>query len=469
MNTSITHLLQTKFPTNDYSTFGKGGWLFWNKVYFSYSENKWETIELNIFQRIFRKLFNYCVETRLSYVLQKMAIDSESIALPQELRKKMNEIWDRTYPAKLCPLPKLTLLKTQTPPKLQIDQQKPISPSLSPANSEILFEDCSDLSEIFNISANPNAIKELENYFTRLNRDDKAQITKKLFDNYCRFLKWVKDFTQNISKEVDPEKRKTLQIEKSKIIDNIYNKNFNLISQIVQSNSSLFNELLCSIFVTQPKEELCLFIRSGGMQINIDHFISKKGFLGKWNACKNYPELEKHLQSIANDNSTNEWFYSVQCQDANSFGEHQAQVVIFRENNQYIALIIDSLGFNSPLGNLYSIIPVIHRNLSGIEMYSSVYVRQADLFNCSFFALKDLKKCRQAKQSIVDFFKKQSRAAIEFKNHYPYKDQDRSIPTSLQKLILDYPESVQHLHLTEDLPIELMDSVQSLSKLDLYP
>lgn len=321
-----------------------------------------------------------------------------------------------------------------------------------------------NLKEIFAISAAPDAIENIGKYFNQFSKEIQIKILRDIQINFKNSIQWMKEIDQTIKNETNDDQKKLMELEKAKIVEEIHNSNVNLQDQLIRANPTIFCEQIKPR--AHPCKGLYFYVYPNGMQIYIDHYLSKKEDIAHPQAFLGYEDFENKLKLIHQDFTTNEWHYTICCQDQLAIN-HEFPVLILREaNNQYTALVIDSTGFNSPCENLYTCTSIIHNNLPGIEIYSSLYSRQADGFNCGFITLKDLKMFKKYKQKILEYFKNNAKPAEEFQDHLPLQGYDK--PTSLQKLMKDYPESIKNLRLTQDLPIELMNPTQFSSKLDFF-
>lgn len=317
--------------------------------------------------------------------------------------------------------------------------------------------------EIFAISAAPDAEEKIKLYFCQLSKEDQVELLQELNDNFNDFIKWLKVMDRAIENESDDEIKKVLILEKGTKSEEIHNKNLKLQDQLIcAAPTNTFYEKINRCVV--PGKGLLLLQQPKGMQIYLDTHLNKNEETDHWKACDGYDDLENQLKLIRDDFTRNEWHYTVCCRDMMA-NNHELPVIIMREeNNEFTALIVDSCGFHSIIENLYPIISLVHNSLPGVKMYSSLYCRQNDLFNCGFMTLKDLKVFRNNKNKIMDYFKNNSKKAEEFKDTLPYPGYAKA--TSLQRLLSDNPESVQNLWLTEGLPLELMYPNQYASKLD---
>lgn len=111
-STNITSFLQTKFPTNNFSSLGGKGTWFEKKSYLSVEKGKWAIIELNFVQQFFRKLLGWYTETRLLNTMLNLNVHKDS--LPQELIVRMTAIWNKSYAALPCPLQQSSKNNLQT-------------------------------------------------------------------------------------------------------------------------------------------------------------------------------------------------------------------------------------------------------------------------------------------------------------------------------------------------------------------
>jgi hypothetical protein len=315
---------------------------------------------------------------------------------------------------------------------------------------------------LFAITQNEDLDK-LRAHIQELGREGAKQLMKNLFEDYCDFLRWLKVQSRKIEMESDIEKKNQQLLKKSEIMQKVHDQYYILIYQIITAYPDSLKDILCNW--KDKYNSLLVFFQVKGMQIMIDHFRQKNKFSGEWCAYDSYRDFENKLVNLNHDFSHNEWYFSIRCKESMISSNHQLLISIVRENDGRLsALIIDSGGFNTRLNVLVPIVNILYEKLPKIEMYSTLYSRQLDFFNCGFFTLKDMKKLAENKKAVWDHFKTKGKKAIEFQGHFPDKNIDD--PTSLQLLLKNNPDSIKNLHLIDDVPLELMLPIQSLSKVN---
>lgn len=98
-----------------------------SKLYLSYDEvNGWSVQDLNIFWQIIRFLFSCFQETHLHHVVGRL---SQEASIPEELKNRILEIWQRVSPLASCPELRVQTSPTSSQPNLEMVENE--TPSLS--------------------------------------------------------------------------------------------------------------------------------------------------------------------------------------------------------------------------------------------------------------------------------------------------------------------------------------------------
>lgn len=138
LNTSLSHVLdvwrqqpENSNQPNPYLKIGAGNRWSWKRTYVSFNQATFTIVELNFFQRVARFVFG----DHQTNFQRMMTILSTQPNLPRKFVRRMNEIWEKSYPNQshfLIPLPPKAIKQVivDVEPEVKDDSGKPPAPSV---------------------------------------------------------------------------------------------------------------------------------------------------------------------------------------------------------------------------------------------------------------------------------------------------------------------------------------------------
>jgi hypothetical protein len=223
--------------------------------------------------------------------------------------------------------------------------------------------------------------------------DKRCALLYEMSQKYTDFLRWMRATPSQ--KTLSPQLKLALLREKTKICSEVYRNYANFVYAVTQSYSEILQKKIdCSQLHLAPndgtppsEQHPCTVILPEGLMLLSSLFAKKLPSFCP-TVCESYQEFEKKLLDLHNDGS---FYFLVRCQNASGPPHpHHSAVYIEKKKDRVIAFFSDSTSGNNNhfVTNLSSL---IHQAIPTATLYSSSFGRQKDLFNCSVFALKDLK------------------------------------------------------------------------------
>jgi len=307
------------------------------------------------------------------------------------------------------------------------------------------FQPNSKLAILFDISLGKNQVG-LKEYLSQLGLSDTKALMKDLQADYRDSLKWLKKISQEELEEKDPVMKEKLMLKRSFFAEEIANRHMTLIELIVNNYSALFKNKL--LYDTRGKKVVFM---PDGMKIQLDSFKKKGTFAEKAIECESYEDYTKKLGEFA-DQPTGKWYFSIRCKEIDDEGIHQSSVMISKNEKEIFVFLIG--GANFDLGNsLHVIANRTYKVFPKAEIYSTMNVRQRDLYTCGLYTLKNFKIISALKDNFPDYIKKKA--------------------VSVHKYLKPIPKEIKNVKVTpsdkDDLltiPLDFMKMVQSLSQLN---